>query len=118
MFTGINFLAVLSAVVMTAGCSDKPVEPIAKSVPVKTVLAVGTDVAQTWDYAGEIKPRYETVLSFRVPGKISERLVNLGDTVTGSTVIARLDKADLKLASTQATAAVEQAKPQAKYGHD
>jgi multidrug efflux pump subunit AcrA (membrane-fusion protein) len=41
--------------------------------------------------------------------------VNLGDTVNGSTVIARFDgRGDLKLASTQASAAVEQAKAQAK----
>ena len=118
LMAGVYVLSLLSVVVITTGCGEKPAEVVVKPAPVKVALALGADVAQSWEYAGEIKPRYETTLSFRVPGKVSERLVNLGDTVTGASVVARLDKADLTLASAQANASVEQAKAQAKLATD
>ena len=118
LMAGVYVLSLLSVVVITTGCDEKPAEVVVKPAPVKVALALGADVAQSWEYAGDIKPRYETTLSFRVPGKVSERLVNLGDTVTGASVVARLDKTDLKLASAQANASVEQAKAQAKLAAD
>jgi RND family efflux transporter MFP subunit len=118
LMAGVYVLTLLSVVVMTTGCGGKPPEVVAKPAPVKVALALGADVAQSWEYAGEIKPRFETTLSFRVPGKVSERLVNLGDSVNGTSVVARLDKADLKLASAQANASVEQAQAHAKLAAD
>ena len=50
-------------------------------------------------YSGEVKPRYETALGFRVGGKIVERLVDVGDVVTAGRVLARLDPEDQKLNS-------------------
>ena len=41
-----------------------------------------------------MQARYSTPLSFRVGGKIVERLVRLGDAVTPGQIVARLDPAD------------------------
>jgi hypothetical protein len=50
-------------------------------------------------YSGEILPRYETALGFRVPGKLVARLADVGDEVKASMILARLDPQDQKLNS-------------------
>jgi membrane fusion protein, multidrug efflux system len=114
---GVYALSIASAVVLMTGCSGQPAETIIRPASVKTAVALAANATQSWEYAGEIKPRYETTLSFRVPGKVSDRLVNLGDTVTGASIVARLDSADLKLAAAQANAEVERAQALAKLAH-
>jgi RND family efflux transporter MFP subunit len=56
--------------------------------------------------AGTVVPRYETTVGFRVPGKIVERLVEVGGRVAAGQPIARLDPADLRLALDTARAAL------------
>ena len=54
------------------------------------------------EYAAEIRARIESRLSFRVPGKLLERKVNLGDEVKAGQLLARLDAQDLLLAQAAA----------------
>ncbi|HWA38819.1 MAG TPA: efflux RND transporter periplasmic adaptor subunit [Burkholderiales bacterium] len=69
------------------------------------VLKVGVaDGARRIEYAGEVRPRHETRLAFRVPGKITERLVEVGAAVKAGQVVARLDASDLGLAERSAAA--------------
>jgi multidrug efflux system membrane fusion protein len=63
--------------------------------------------------AGTVVPRYETTVGFRVPGKIVERLVEVGGRVTAGQPIARLDPADLRLALDNARAALAAAEAEA-----
>jgi membrane fusion protein, multidrug efflux system len=111
---GVYALSIASAAVMMTGCSGQPSETIIRPASVKTAVALAANATRSWEYAGEIKPRYETTLSFRVPGKVADRLVNLGDTVTGTSIVARLDSTDLKLAAAQANAEVARTQAQAK----
>ena len=55
-------------------------------------------------FVGTIAPRIESDLGFRVQGKVSKRLVNVGDVVHAGQVLARLDEVDLRLQSEQAEA--------------
>lgn len=48
-------------------------------------------------YSGDVRARYETNLSFRVPGKIVARNVEVGTVVKAGEVLARLDPEDQKL---------------------
>lgn len=48
-------------------------------------------------YSGEVRPWVELPLAFRIPGKLSERLVEVGELVRAGQVIARLDPADPRL---------------------
>jgi RND family efflux transporter MFP subunit len=57
-------------------------------------------------YTGVVRARYEGDLGFRVGGKITERLVDAGQTVRRGQVIARLDASDLRLGATAALADV------------
>ena len=69
------------------------------------VLKVGAaDAARRIEYAGDVRPRHETRLAFRVPGKITERLVEVGTSVRAGQPVARLDAADLGLAEKSAAA--------------
>ena len=57
-------------------------------------------------YAGEIKARTESRLSFRVGGKIARRNVEVGDSVKAGQVLAQLDPQDLRLGQDAARAAL------------
>lgn len=48
-------------------------------------------------YAGEVRAREETALSFRVGGKLVRRLVDVGDRVRSGDVLAEIDPGDLRL---------------------
>jgi RND family efflux transporter MFP subunit len=68
------------------------------------------DITRT--YSGTVRARVESTLGFRVPGKILERKVNIGDSVKAGQVIARLDDKDLLLNLDSAKASVAAAKSQ------
>ena len=90
------------------GCSRPAPEPD----PVRSVRTVTVgEGAQggTVDYAGEVRARTESRLSFRVAGKMVSREVNAGDAVKAGQVLARLDPQDLRLGQQAARSAVEAA---------
>lgn len=89
--------------------NDKPVRT-AIVEPVR--LTSGTQAAS---YSGAIHARHETVLSFRVPGKVVERMVGMGDRVQSGQVLARLDPTDFKLAVKAAQANLKAARQQYQF---
>jgi len=103
----------LSAVVFLplalAGCSDEKVTEV-PARPVKVMVVPKPVTERALAYSGVIAPRIESTLGFRVPGKIMERFVNVGDTVKAGQKIAQLDEKDLKLAENSARASVAAAK--------
>jgi len=93
-FPGLKYLISLTIIcqtLVTGGC-DEPTAAIEKPLPI-----VGTQVVTKVDYApttcltGEVKPRVQTNLSFRVSGRITERSAEVGDHVTPDTILARID---------------------------
>jgi multidrug efflux system membrane fusion protein len=96
-------LSLLSVVVLAA-CTEAA-EKKAEDVRTVRVLKVGAaEGARRIEYAGEVRPRHETRLAFRVPGKITERAVEVGSIVKAGQIVARLDAADLSLAAASAAA--------------
>ena len=61
-------------------------------------------------YAGEVRARYESVLGFRIGGKVEQRFVDVGAKVRRGDVIATLEPEDANLAVTQARAGLAAAK--------
>jgi multidrug efflux system membrane fusion protein len=99
----------LSLVAILAGCKeDKPVEQVIR--PVKAIVVQEQAPERSRTFSGSVRARIESPLGFRVAGKITERLVNIGDKVAVGQVIARLDETDLKLSGDSARAAVESAR--------
>lgn len=78
--------------------------------PPRPVLTSTIGTAQdegTTTYSGEVRSRYESQLGFRIPGKISARLVDSGTVVKAGDVLARLDPSDVSLSATAAKAQLE-----------
>jgi multidrug efflux system membrane fusion protein len=99
-----RILAPLLAVAFLGACTEAA-EKKAEDVRTVRVLKLGVaDGARRIEYAGEVRPRHETRLAFRVAGKITERLVEVGGTVKAGQPVARLDAADLSLAEKSAAA--------------
>ncbi len=70
-------------------------------------MTVGMNrVESDYEFAGEVRARVESRLSFRVAGKIERRLVEVGQRVKAGQVLAQLDPRDLQLAADAARAQV------------
>ena len=96
-----TLLALCGLVVALSGCEKAP--PPAKLIrPVLTQQVEIQPYYQEASYAGEVRARQETVLGFRVNGKIVERYVEVGDMVKPGDVLARLDDEDNTLRLTEA----------------
>ena len=74
--------------------------------PVRVLTIGAAEASRSVEYAGEVRARYETRLAFRVNGKITQRLVEVGTQVKAGQPVARLDANDLSLAATSAQAQV------------
>jgi RND family efflux transporter MFP subunit len=86
------------------GCNDKVAE---KATPGRPVLVASVHYeaeSPQRSFVGTIKPRIETDMGFRVPGKVAKRLVDVGQTVDVGQPLATLDEVDLKLQAEQAQA--------------
>ena len=71
----------LLPLMISAGCSDQDKQTQAVSRPVKVFRIEDHAVAGARSFAGEVRARIETPLSFRVAGKLLERKVDVGDQV-------------------------------------
>lgn len=106
-------LVITSLVVSLAGCSQKRgldprTEPELVRI-VKVDTSTGTDRA----FTGVVSARVESDLGFRVPGKITERLVDTGQFVRAGQLLMTIDRTDYVHAITARTESVTAAKAKA-----
>ena len=101
-------LLVLSSLLLVA-CGKKA-EDVVPERAVRTVVLEAGEAAEQREYSAEVRARTESRLAFRVPGKVLERKVGLGDAVKKGQTLMRLDPADLKLAAEAAQAQLRAAK--------
>jgi RND family efflux transporter MFP subunit len=92
------------AVFALAGCNDKVAEKAAPTRPVLVSNVHYEAESPERSFVGTVKPRIETDMGFRVPGKVAKRLVEVGQTVDVGQPLATLDEIDLKLQAEQAVA--------------
>lgn len=94
-----RLLAVLLlSLTISPGCSDQDKQSQAVSRPVKVFRVGAPSAAGVQNFAGEVRARIETPLSFRVAGKLLERKVDVGDPVRKGQLLAILDGNDYRLA--------------------
>jgi multidrug efflux system membrane fusion protein len=91
MFIAVRMAACLF-VLSAAARADQPPRP----VRVQTISYAQQQDAVT--YAGTVQARVQASLGFRVPGKVTERDVDIGNHVAAGQLLAKLDPADLRLA--------------------
>jgi RND family efflux transporter MFP subunit len=87
-----------------AGCDETVAERAAPSLPVLVASVHYERESPERSFVGTVKPRIETDMGFRVPGKVARRLVEVGQTVDVGQPLATLDEVDLKLQAEQAEA--------------
>ncbi|MCZ4094308.1 efflux RND transporter periplasmic adaptor subunit [Ensifer psoraleae] len=107
-----KFAAALAIAAALSACSEEKVETKEVIRPVKVVEIVGGGNQRELDYSGSVKARTEMNLGFRVNGKITERLVNIGDRVKPGDLLARVDPTDYQLAVKSAEATLAAAEKQ------
>src|SRR6478609_6595123 len=115
-------LLLLALALALAGC--QPENARVEIRPVRTVLVDPKPVLDGRQAVGEVKPRYESDLSFRVTGKLVARRVDVGAMVKQSDTLASLDVVDyqnrLRSAEAEVTASeaalVESQSTEARLG--
>lgn len=104
----IGFTLACTGVLTACGPAKSPETPVRA---VRTLMVSDTGGVIEREFAGEIRARTESRLSFRVSGKIVQRPADLGQAVRPGQLLAQLDPTDLRLgqASAQAALAAAQA---------
>jgi multidrug efflux system membrane fusion protein len=88
---------------LLSGCS-KPAEKTEDIRPVRTMVLSASNADVNAEFSGEVRPRIESRLGFRVGGKITARKVDVGAAVKRGDVLMQLDPQDLRLSQAQALA--------------
>ena len=98
------YSAVAAIALALGGCSDIAAQHVA---PVRPVLVTSVHYeaqAHQRSFVGTVRPRIEADMGFRVGGKVSKRLVEVGAMVDIGQPLATLDEVDLKVLAGQADA--------------
>jgi RND family efflux transporter MFP subunit len=82
----------LAFLIVLTGC--KPEDAPVESRLVRTLVVNPRPIGEDRQAIGEVKPRYESDLSFRVAGKVLSRLVDVGAWVRQGDTLATLDTQD------------------------
>lgn len=103
-------LLLISLALAAGGCGETAPRS-AEVRPVRTVVVEPQTVEDDRRVVGEVRPRFESELGFRVAGKVTARLVDVGTAVKKGAVLARLDQQDYrnKLKAAEADHAAAQA---------
>jgi RND family efflux transporter MFP subunit len=99
---GVLAAAGVGGAVMLTGqksSASTPADP-RQDPPIVRVLIANPVAGAERRFTGVIAARVQSNLGFRVPGKVVERLVNVGQSVTAGQPLLRLDETDLRLALT------------------
>jgi multidrug efflux system membrane fusion protein len=96
-------LLAVSLPLLLSACS-RPPEKTEDIRPVRALVLSASNVGINAEFSGEVRPRVESRLGFRVGGKITARKVDVGSTVKRGQVLMQLDPQDLQLSQAQALA--------------
>lgn len=107
-----SFTFLAAALLALAACSEEKAETREILRPVKVVEIAQANDTRTLDYSGSVRARVEMNLGFRISGKISGRLVDIGEKVKSGDLLARIDPADYELAVQSARASLDAAERQ------
>jgi RND family efflux transporter MFP subunit len=103
VFRGLYLLPALLALPLAA-CDPITAHQSAPERPVLTARVHYEPQVSDRSFVGTIRPRIESDLGFRVAGKVSKRLVEVGARVEAGQALATLDEVDLTLQAEQAEA--------------
>lgn len=93
---GTRVLALAALALAISGCGEESPKKEAEVRPVRTAIVKPRPIENDRQAVGEIKPRQESDIGFRIGGKLVSRLVDVGVTVKKGEPLARLDEQDTK----------------------
>ena len=99
----IKAMGVLGSLALAA-CDPMTAQPLAPVRPVLVTPVHYQSQVSERSFVGTVRPRIESDLGFRVAGKVSKRLVEVGTRVEAGQPLATLDEIDLALQAEQAAA--------------
>jgi len=101
--------------IILAACDREAAPEVPELRPVRTVVVAKQEAGETVTLTGHIQAQDEVSLSFRIPGRMIDRLVNVGDQVEPGEVLAKLDPQDEQNALRSARAALAAAQAQLSH---
>ena len=109
----------LASLLLTAGLlvwrtHSAPKAEAEEIPPVRYTVVQPAGASQSYTYAGEVRGRYETPLSFQVGGKVVRRYVELGSSVKRGDILLQLDPKDLLQTVSSSSAQVDSSQSQLK----
>ncbi|MGO4328465.1 efflux RND transporter periplasmic adaptor subunit [Cupriavidus sp. 2TAF22] len=105
----VTTLALACLLCLLAGCGPKAAR--APEIRPVRLMHLQAGAGKTdLEFSGDVRPRIESRLGFRVGGKIAARLVDVGATVRKGQPLARLDPTDLGLAEASSRAQFDAAR--------
>ena len=107
-------LLVLALPLLLVACSKESPPPAKVVRPASTIVVGELGEDQSNVYSGEVRARYETVLGFRIGGKLIARNVDVGAKVKKGELLARLDASDTGLQESAADAQYRLAEDEVK----
>ena len=93
----------------------KPEDKLQNVRPVRALKIESGTVKDVSVYSGEIRPRFETPMAFRVPGRIAQRHVDVGTAVKKGQLVATLDPTDYQLSVQSLNAQVASAEADFRF---
>ncbi len=84
-------LLALATLVLLSACKRAEEPPVAEVRPVRAITIEKRAAGDTVVLTGTVQAQTEINLSFRIDGRMLERLVNVGDTVKPGQLVSRLD---------------------------
>ena len=121
----IKKIMVLAIIVVFAGYflrarffKEEEIPPSVQTISsVKTMIIENESSVSDRTYAGVVSPRNKSRLAFQIGGKISERLVEMGDHVEKGQMLMKLDPEDANLNLDAVRAMLEKTKSDSKLAH-
>ena len=114
MMNGLRWGSLWLLAMSVTACGDAAPLPTARPRPVRVEQIKLQTYAPSVSLTGEIRARVQADLSFRVSGRVSERMVDVGDHVTADQILARIEPREQEADVLAANAAVEAAEAQLK----
>lgn len=96
LFGAAAAVAVILAILVLRGGGVEPQASKPEIRPVRTVVAEPRSIDDDRQAVGDIRPRQESDLGFRVSGKVVSRAVDVGVVVKSGDLLARLDEQDFQ----------------------
>jgi len=107
-------LFMLALPLLLVACGKEAAPPAKVERPASTIVVGELGEDQSNVYSGEVRARHETVLGFRIGGKLIARNVDVGAKVKKGELLARLDAADTGLQESAADAQYRLAEDEVK----